>query len=323
MTGPGRRNDRTQSVGLTRVHLLDDIPFVWISLTIYWTLTLLVFARWVSGSFLTPLSPITYGCLSILVSLFAIGQRIAASVPRREDKTCPSDTLRPISLAHAAALAVPSNLLTLILAPSDWTPWHAAFGLVNLAVANSLLFSDVLFEIVFNWIREPLDRIERTLSPFLLAFDFSRRSQLSADQPSVFEHGLRLMREPAEHCSTDDLNSTLVSEFVRRKGIDGTEMLIGNLLAHFQPGARHEVVHIPLSPPFPCIPQVQCDLVKATNESVRVKVAAVFPFGIRLEFRRNSGLELAESARIVLEVRSNRTAAQETGTVKSSQQEES
>lgn len=64
----------------------------------------------------------------------------------------------------------------------------------------------------------------------------------------------------------------------------GGEMIEGTGTAMFAVGQKRAHLHIPLSPPMAGVPLVECEPVG--SESVRTRVAARQPYGIRIEVRR-------------------------------------
>jgi len=68
----------------------------------------------------------------------------------------------------------------------------------------------------------------------------------------------------------------------------GEDFLEGTLRSEFVPGQKLLFLHVPFSPPFLAVPELECE-VQAEGE-VRLKVAAVYRYGARIELRRSGPL---------------------------------
>ncbi len=73
---------------------------------------------------------------------------------------------------------------------------------------------------------------------------------------------------------------------------DGGEHLEGGVRAVFAAGQRSASVHVPFTPPFSAVPNVECEIVG--DESARWKVSVVYSYGMRIELKRNDSHEPAE-----------------------------
>lgn len=86
-----------------------------------------------------------------------------------------------------------------------------------------------------------------------------------------------------------DVESTdLTSSMIRRIEMNGDDVVEVRAIAVFAAGARQAVLHIPFSPPFANVPKVECEL--SDDSPVRLKIAAVFPYGVRLELKRSESM---------------------------------
>lgn len=65
---------------------------------------------------------------------------------------------------------------------------------------------------------------------------------------------------------------------------DGTERLQGSTVADFASGQKQTIVHLAFCPPFAATPEFSCD--SGTDSACRLKVAAVYPYGARIELKR-------------------------------------
>lgn len=76
-----------------------------------------------------------------------------------------------------------------------------------------------------------------------------------------------------------------VSQWMTRSDADnGSVTVEGVTIAKFAAGQNRANVHLTFCPPLPVAPQIECETVDG-NE-VRIKVAAVFPHGARIELTR-------------------------------------
>jgi hypothetical protein len=77
-----------------------------------------------------------------------------------------------------------------------------------------------------------------------------------------------------------------VQQFVRRQTSDGCEQIEAVLLAHFAPGERETVVHLPIHPNLKGSPHVECE--PLDGSPVSTTVTTVQPYGIRIEVKRTA-----------------------------------
>lgn len=73
---------------------------------------------------------------------------------------------------------------------------------------------------------------------------------------------------------------------------DGVEQIEGAIRVCFASGQRAASVHIPFSPPFAAVPQVECET--DGDDPARWKVAIVYAYGMRVDLKRESSEEPAE-----------------------------
>ena len=74
------------------------------------------------------------------------------------------------------------------------------------------------------------------------------------------------------------------SEFERIQDNFGGELIEGTMKICFDQGQKRANLHIPFTPPLPGIPEVECESVD--EESLRIRVPELQPWGIRIEARR-------------------------------------
>lgn len=73
---------------------------------------------------------------------------------------------------------------------------------------------------------------------------------------------------------------------------DGVEQLSGAVRVSFAAGQRAVSVHVPFSPPFSSVPEVECET--SADEEVRWKVAVVYAYGMRVDLKRSDCQQPAE-----------------------------
>ncbi len=73
---------------------------------------------------------------------------------------------------------------------------------------------------------------------------------------------------------------------------DGTEQIEGAIRVSFAAGQRAASVHVPFSPPFATVPQVECET--DGDDPARWKLAVVYAYGMRVDLKRESSDEPAE-----------------------------
>ncbi len=76
----------------------------------------------------------------------------------------------------------------------------------------------------------------------------------------------------------------------------GEDILEGSIRVEFRAGQKQANAHIPFSPPFACVPEIECEM--ADETTVRVRIAAAHTFGGRLELRRSMNADLADSVEV-------------------------
>lgn len=70
------------------------------------------------------------------------------------------------------------------------------------------------------------------------------------------------------------------------------DFLEGTLRSEFVAGQKLLFVHVPFSPPFLAVPELECEV--QADGDVRHKVAAIYRYGARIELRRSAMLSRAE-----------------------------
>lgn len=88
--------------------------------------------------------------------------------------------------------------------------------------------------------------------------------------------------------SADDLDDSLTLWLARRQTDDG-EQIEGWVRVRFAAGQRETTVHVAFCPPMSVCPEIETE--ELDGAGLEIRVAAVFPFGVRLTVRRSGTLE--------------------------------
>ena len=105
---------------------------------------------------------------------------------------------------------------------------------------------------------------------------------------SVAPSDLSVFDPVAEERSDDS-----TTQWMTRQSLpDGAEQVEGSIRVFFAPGQRAASVHVPFSPPFAAVPQVECETVG--DDPARWKLSVVYAYGMRVDLKRESSDEPAE-----------------------------
>ena len=89
----------------------------------------------------------------------------------------------------------------------------------------------------------------------------------------------------------------LVTQWLKRSVSDSDqEQIEGEITVVMKTGQKLAIVHVPFVPPFAARPHVECRV--DTGSQVRLKVACINSYGIRIEIRRSLSDTVATSMRI-------------------------
>ncbi|MBM3970535.1 MAG: hypothetical protein FJ302_11825 [Planctomycetes bacterium] len=98
----------------------------------------------------------------------------------------------------------------------------------------------------------------------------------------------------------DERSDESTTQWMTRQSLpDGVEQIEGSIRVSFAAGQRTAAVHVPFSPPFVAVPQVECETVG--EEPARWKLSVVYAYGMRVDLKREATdgpaeIELAYSA---------------------------
>ncbi len=99
---------------------------------------------------------------------------------------------------------------------------------------------------------------------------------------------------------TDERSNDSTTQWMTRQSLpSGVDQIEGAIRVSFAAGQRAVSVHVPFSPPFATVPQVECEAIG--DDPVRWKISVVYAYGMRVELKRESNdepgdIELSYSA---------------------------
>ena len=198
-------------------------------------------------------------------------------------------SLRSVQIAAAVAW-LPTCLSGIALLPSDsplargWLFGIAALSAVGLALTH---MSPTRQREAKAEVRKPEDghscpsRLEPVTS------EMGKSAHPPSDL-SVFD--------PVDEERTDEATT----QWMTRQALpDGVDQIEGAIRVPFLSGQKAASIHIPFSPAFAAVPQVECEIVG--DEPARWKLSVVYAYGMRVDLKRESSdgeaeIELSYSA---------------------------
>lgn len=209
-------------------------------------------------------------------------------------------SLRSVQIAAAVAW-LPTCLSGIALLPSDsplargWLFGIAALSAVGLALTHT------------NPTRERGIAVE---NPSLTRrVSESNRSTESVDRTPTSDRpdvGVRATATELSDLSVfdpvvdDERTDEATTQWMTRQALpDGVDQIEGAIRVPFTSGQKAASIHIPFSPPFAAVPQVECEIVG--DEPARWKLSVVYAYGMRVDLKRESSdgeaeIELSYSA---------------------------
>lgn len=195
---------------------------------------------------------------------------------------CGEQSARSVQIAAAVAW-LPTCLSGIALLPSDsplargWLFGLAALSAVGLALTHT------------NPMRERVAKTE-ALKP---VDGHSRPSHLE----TVTQETVKNAHPPSDLSVFDPVNDERTDEattqwMTRQSLPDGVDQVEGAIRVPFVAGQKAASIHIPFSPPFASVPQVECEIVG--EEPARWKLSVVYAYGMRVDLKRESSDEPAE-----------------------------
>lgn len=241
---------------------------VWIALN---GVALFVFVRRLSG-----LSPLRFSSLQIGVAATSFASLgLLSCIVARYGRTPQSTVWRIIGVALPV---VPLLLLTGTATADRLTFASLYAGALAVFVTAVLLKWDE----IRHEFRGVIDPNTPNLRALVLPVD-SGRSQDFSDK--------------ADSSPTESKEGGESGQWLRRfQNVAGHECLEGTAVGEFAAGRKQTVVHIAFCPPFESIPKFTCE---ASGDGVRARVAAVYPYGVRIELKRTG--DCTEPSRVEIE----------------------
>ncbi|MDB5337194.1 MAG: hypothetical protein JWN70_2813 [Planctomycetaceae bacterium] len=249
-----------------------------------------VLVRWGCGAFSEAISTPGYAVCILLTSLFCCSLKVAAEWPPY--RLAPGD-----SLVCGTLITLPLLTIAVALLTPHWTYLGAMATTAWLIFVAWFCISTISVEWL-RWVCGEViwPEVERFLCP--LGSSEKRQPAVPQFKTVPRESLISLAREPVLNDPPTNEEEAegqeeLISRLQRRHLDSGADLLEGQLVATFEAGARQAVLHVPFSPPFSAAPHIDCEV--ADGSEVRIKVGAVFTYGVRLELKRTSA-ELPEQA---------------------------
>lgn len=91
----------------------------------------------------------------------------------------------------------------------------------------------------------------------------------------------------------DERTDEATTQWMTRQSLpDGIDQIEGAIRVSFAAGQKAASIHIPFSPPFAVVPQVECEIVG--EEPARWKLSVVYAYGMRVDLKRESSDEPSE-----------------------------
>ena len=243
-------------------------------------LAAVVVIRSACGAFSVAISSPAYAMCLVVASLFGCSFKLAAEWPPHRLSRADSQVFGTLILLPLVGIAAA------FLLPAA-TYYGVCMTLAWLALVGWFCLSTVSVEWL-RWICGEIvwPEVERFLCPLGQTADNRHAGPQFRTVPR--ESLISLAREPVlnDQPADEDVEGELVSRLQRRYAETGADLLEGQLVASFESGSRQAVLHVPFSPPFAAAPHVDCEV--ADGSDVRIKVGAVFTYGVRLELKRNS-----------------------------------
>jgi len=95
-------------------------------------------------------------------------------------------------------------------------------------------------------------------------------------------------------------------QVTRRITPDDLDCIEALLRVTFAAGEREAVVHLPIHPPLPGVPEVECEPLE--EDDVDFKVTTAQPYGVRIEVRRHTEYDDARTLAIGVALHARKTA---------------
>ena len=246
--------------------------------------------RWLAGSFSVELSGLPACTFSTLAAVLGvIAWLLYATQPGRG---APTRTRRA---ATAIATLAPVILLGIALFPRSSSSTAAYLTVLLLLTAATLAVLELCLPLEIHQTRASTSAGDQSVTSS--QNDVRIRERGSTDlAASEGADGLELAataNAESNGRTSDERHgppSAAVSQWLRREALaDGAEQIEGANRLSFAAGQKHAVLHLAFTPALAGVPTIECE--PLDSAAVELKVAAVYPYGARIEARREGSLD--------------------------------
>lgn len=250
----------------------------------------IVLTRRLWGTFSGGISPFGFAICLLIASLACCALKVIAEWP-------PHRLSRQTGLIFGTLVGLPLDVLAVTLLPYQWTYpgliltllWLTLVGWFCMSSHSCEFARRLIFKIVWPEVEKFLCPAGTQVASVPVV---PAAPQVTPPDAPARESLISIARGPfQDETSTGEATEEFISRLQRRMLPDGGELLEGQLIATFEAGSKQAVLHVPFTPPFSAAPQVSCEI--ADGADARIKAAAVFRYGARLELKRNTS-ELPE-----------------------------
>lgn len=107
--------------------------------------------------------------------------------------------------------------------------------------------------------------------------------------PTVFDQSIEVELVETGDDSGEDADDDSLTLWLSRRQTEDGEQIEGWVRAHFAAGQRETTIHVAFCPPMSACPEIETE--ELDGAGLEIRVAAVFPFGVRLSVRRSGELD--------------------------------
>ena len=247
-----------------------------------WVIALVLVWRRLAGAFSVELGGLAACAFSTLAAVVGvIAWLLYATRPRRAAAT------RMQRAVTAIATLAPVVLLGIALVPRGSSSTAAYLTVLLLLTAATLAVLEVCLPPEAQRTRTATSAGHHAVSSG--QGDVLIREPGSADLAGEGADR-RELAAPANAESNGSTPAAAVSQWLRRETLPGgAEQIEGTNRLSFAAGQKHAVVHLAFTPPLSGVPTIECEPLDSAE--VELKVAAAYPYGARIEARREGSLD--------------------------------
>jgi len=269
---------------------------IWIWSALFIADAVLVTRR-LSGEFARPLPAVLALLSTALVAIAAwVAWRLYAGAQANAVRSrWPFWESRMLSAAVTAAWAWSIS--------AGGTPRSAGLLLAVVAVLIWGLVTFDLIEATATKMSVPIPNAVNTANalPVNAKTDYCPATPLSveADSPGILDEPDESLDVESMETETADIDSGSEDQltlWLSRRDTDHGEQIEGWVRVPFASGQRETTVHVAFCPPMSVCPEIETE--ELDGADLEIRVAAVFPFGVRLSVRRSGPLDERNSDRI-------------------------